>query len=206
MSAAPEPIRRLGIFGGSFDPPHVTHRLLAQAALAQLQLDRLLIVPTGQAWHKSRPLTDAAHRVAMAQLAFEDLPGVLVDSREVDRDGPSFTIDTLRVLRLEYPLAELFLIIGQDQAQALPSWREWEQVVALATIAVAGRAKDPVTTPTPYQPPEPLRQRFMQLQLPVSDTSATDIRQRAGRGQSIVPLVGEPVARYIVLHRLYQTT
>lgn len=206
MSAASEPIRRLGIFGGSFDPPHVIHRLLAQAALDQLRLDRLLIVPTGQAWHKSRPLTDARHRVAMAQLAFDDLAGVQVDTREVDRAGPSFTIDTLRALRLEYPQAELFLIIGQDQAQALPSWREWEQVVALATIAVAGRAEDPATTPIQYQPPESLRQRFVQLQLPLSDTSATSIRERARRGQSTVPLVIEPVARYIVLHRLYRTT
>lgn len=206
MTAAPEPIRRLGIFGGSFDPPHTTHRLLAQAALQQLQLDRLLIVPTGQAWHKRRPLTDARHRVAMAHLAFDGLAGVRIDTREVDRDGPSYTIDTLRAMRVEHPDAELFLIIGQDQAQMLPSWREWEQVVALATIAVASRADGQAQTNFAYQPPKPLQQRFMQLQLPVSDTSATNIRQRAGRGQSIVPLVSEPVARYIVLHRLYQTT
>ncbi len=179
--------------------------MLAQAALDQLQLDRLLIVPTGEAWHKSRPLTDAGHRVAMAQLAFGDLPGVQVDTREVDRAGPSFTVDTLRALQLDYPRAALFLVIGQDQARALPSWREWEQVVALATIVVAGRAQDPATTPH-YQPPEQLRQRCVQLQLPATDTSGTDIRQRVRRGQSIVSLVSEPVARYIALHRLYQTT
>lgn len=206
MTVASAAIRRLGVLGGAFDPPHVTHRLLAQAAWQQLQLDRLLVMPTGRAWHKSRSLSDAQHRVAMAQLAFDGLPGVQVDTREIDRAGPSYTIDTLRELRIAYPDAVLFLVIGQDQAQALAGWREWEQVVALATIAVAGRPMDPVNNPNSFQPPEPLRQRFAQLQLPVSDISATDIRRRVSRGQSVVPLVGEAVARYIVLHRLYQNT
>lgn len=198
-------VRRLGVFGGAFDPPHGMHRALALAALEQLRLDRLLIVPTGQAWHKSRPLTDAAHRVAMVRLAFDDLPRLHIDQREIERAGPSYTADTLRELHAEFPDAELFLIVGQDQAQALPSWHGWEEVVALATISVAERA-DAVTANSRFQPPDGLQQRFVRLRLPVSDTSATDIRQRAGSGQSIVPLVGEPVARYIALHRLYQST
>jgi nicotinate-nucleotide adenylyltransferase len=198
-------VRRLGVFGGAFDPPHASHRLIVENALEQLRLDRLLVVPTGQAWHKSRSLSDAEHRVAMARLAFSDLPGVRIDTREIARDGASYTIDTLRELQAEQPLTELFLIIGQDQARALDKWREWEQVVALATICVAERA-DPLISTTRFDPPDGLRQRFMQLQLPVSDTSATDIRQRAGTGQSIVPLVCDAVARYIVLHRLYQAT
>jgi nicotinate-nucleotide adenylyltransferase len=193
------------VFGGAFDPPHVMHRELAQAALAQLQLDCLLIVPTGQAWHKRRPLSDAVHRVAMARLAFEGLPRVRIDTREIDRAGPSYTIDTLRELRVAYPDAELFLMLGQDQAQALSDWRDWDQVVALATIGVAERP-DAAASGTPFHAPDGLQHRFVRLQLPVSDTSATDIRHRASRGQSIVPLVGEPVARYIVLHRLYQAT
>jgi len=196
---------RLGVFGGAFDPPHVMHRALALAALDQLQLDRLLIVPTGQAWHKSRPLTDAMHRVAMARLAFDGLPRVHVDTREIERAGPSYTVDTLRALRAEFPAAELFLILGQDQAQALPDWHAWQQVVALATIGVAERA-DAAAALTRFEPPDGLQQRFVRLHLPVSDISATEIRHRAGSCQSIVPLVGEPVARYIVLHRLYQTT
>jgi len=202
---SPAPVRRLGVFGGAFDPPHVMHRTLALAALQQLRLDRLLVVPTGQAWHKSRPLTEAAHRVAMVRLAFEGLPRVAIDQREIERAGPSYTVDTLRELHGEFPDSELFLIVGQDQAQALPSWHGWEQVVALATIGVAERADAP-TAGTPFQPPDGLQQRFVRLQLPVSDISATDIRQRADSGRSIVPLVGEPVARYIVLHRLYHST
>lgn len=205
MTPAGGDVRRLGVFGGAFDPPHRMHRVLVEAALDQLRLDRLQLVPTGQAWHKSRPLTDAVHRVAMAHLAFDDLSRVQVDTREIARAGPSYTVDTLRELRGEFPAAELFLVIGQDQAQALQSWHAWEQVVALATICVAERA-DATAAATRFQAPDGLRQRFMQLQLPLSDTSATDIRHRASSGQSIVPLVGEPVARYIVLHRLYQST
>ena len=79
---------RLGVFGGAFDPPHVAHRALVEAALAQLQLDRLHVVPTGQAWHKARDLSPAQHRVAMAQLAFADLPGVQIDTREVAARRP----------------------------------------------------------------------------------------------------------------------
>ncbi len=206
MTPANGDVRRLGVFGGAFDPPHLMHRVLVETALEQLRLDRLQVVPTGQAWHKSRPLTDAVHRVAMARLAFDDLPRVRIDTREIARAGPSYTVDTLRELRSEYARAELFLIIGQDQAQALPSWHAWEQVVALATICVAERADTTAATTTRFQAPDGLQQRFLHLQLPLSDTSATDIRHRASSGQSIVPLVGEPVARYIVLHRLYQST
>lgn len=205
MTPAAGRVSRLGVFGGAFDPPHVMHRALAQAALAQLRLDQLQIVPTGQAWHKSRPLTDAVHRLAMARLAFDDMPGVQVDPREIERAGPSYTADTLGELHAEYPGAELFLVIGQDQALALTSWHAWEQVVALATICVAERAAA-AAADTRFHPPDDLRQRFVRLQLPVSDISATEIRHRARDGQGIVPLVGEPVARYIVLHRLYQAT
>lgn len=205
MTLSPAPVRRLGVFGGAFDPPHVMHRALALAAIAQLRLDRLLIVPTGQAWHKSRPLTDAVHRVAMLRLAFDDVPGLLIDQREIEREGPSYTVDTLRELHADFPQVELFLIVGRDQAQALPTWHAWEEVVALATIGVAERA-DAQAAGTRFQAPDGLQQRFMRLQLPESDVSATEIRQRAGSGQSIVPLVGEPVARYIVLHRLYLST
>ncbi len=196
---------RLGVFGGAFDPPHLTHRVLAEAALDQLQLDRLHIVPTGQAWHKPRNLSPAAHRVAMAQLAFGDLPQVQIDTQEVDRGGPSYTIDTLRALSSDNPGAALFLIIGQDQAAALSRWHEWRAIVDMAMICVAGRA-DPESDAPAFAPPQGLQARFRTLELPISAISATDIRQRAGAGLRIDPLVCAPVARYIVLHRLYQAT
>jgi nicotinate-nucleotide adenylyltransferase len=178
---------------------------LAQAALAQLQLDCLHIVPTGVAWHKTRILSAAEHRVAMARLAFGDLDRVQIDTREVDRAGPSYTIETLRALSSDNPGAELFLIIGQDQAAALSGWHEWRAIVDMATICVAGRA-DPESDVPGFAPQQGLRARFRTLELPISAISATDIRQRAGAGLGIDPLVCAPVARYIVLHRLYQAT
>src|SRR5690606_20992264 len=91
MGVTPPP-RRIGLYGGAFDPPHEAHRAMAEAALAQLGLDLLLILPTGQAWHKSRPLTAAAHRLAMSRLAFSDLPHTRIDDREMRRNGPTYTV------------------------------------------------------------------------------------------------------------------
>ena len=199
----PRPLR-LGVFGGAFDPPHMAHRALVEAALQQLRLDALRVFPTGQAWHKTRTLSPAQHRVAMAELAFDDLPDVRVDARETMRSGPSYTVDTLRGLQAEYPDATLFLIIGQDQAAALHTWHAWEAVVQAAIICVASRANSTGATPR-FVPPSGLEQRFLQLGFPVLPVSATDIRSRAATGQSIAPLVGPAVARYIAAHHLYQS-
>ena len=140
--------RRVGVFGGAFDPPHLAHVALAQAAVDQLVLDQLRILPTGQAWHKARRLTDGIHRLAMAEEAFRSVPHAVVDGRELRRTGPTYTIDTLRELRAEQPGAELMLVIGADQAEALHSWRESDAIIALATICIAARAR-----PSPAAPP-----------------------------------------------------
>ena len=137
---------RIGMFGGAFDPPHLGHVALARAAVEQLALDQLLVFPTGQAWHKARELSTAAHRLAMAQLAFADVPRIRVDGRELQRDGPTYTVDTLRELRREFPQAELLLVIGADQAESLHSWREGAEIAQLATISIAARARPTVAT------------------------------------------------------------
>jgi nicotinate-nucleotide adenylyltransferase len=193
---------RIGVFGGAFDPPHAAHRALVEAALAQLQLDQLRILPTGHAWHKTRALSAAEHRLAMARLAFADLAHVVVDPRETLRAGPSYTVDTLRQLHAEYPGAQFHLVIGQDQAAALPTWREWEEVVRLAIICVAARP-DLMGSERPFVPPAELGQCYRQLNFPHLPVSATDIRQRFAGGQGVVPLVCDAVARYIVDHHLY---
>jgi nicotinate-nucleotide adenylyltransferase len=195
LSAA---LRRIGVFGGAFDPPHAGHRALAQAALQQLQLDALHVVPTGEAWHKARGLSPAAHRLAMVQAAFEGLAQVVVDPRETRRSGPSYTVDTLRELQAEFPDSQLFLIVGQDQAAALPTWRAWQEVLERASVCVAGRpdAAPPVSLPAPHQ--------FLRLDFPLQDISATDIRRRIASGEGVAPLVGAAVARYIADHHLYQ--
>jgi nicotinate-nucleotide adenylyltransferase len=197
-------VRRIGVFGGAFDPPHVAHAALVKAALAELQLDELRVVPTGEAWHKTRPLSPAPHRLAMAQLAFAELPHVVVDAREIERVGPSYTVDTLREFKALWPTAELFLILGEDQAHALPSWHDWQEILELARICVAtraymtgARAQFDLKTAHPS--------RFRRLPMPTLNVSATDIRARIAAHLSVVDLVFEPVARYIAHHHLYQT-
>lgn len=204
LRAGPTPVKRLGIFGGAFDPPHAGHMALAQTAVAHLQLDELRVIPTGQAWHKTRPLTPAHHRLAMAQLAFAHLPHVVVDSCETERPGPSYTVDTLREIKAQWPEAELFLLIGEDQARALPSWHESQEILRLAIICVA--ARDDLTGASPqFMAPEGQESRFRRLPMPAIPASATDIRARIAAHQSVALLVFEPVARYIDHHHLYQT-
>ena len=202
MSAGAGRPMRLGVFGGAFDPPHAAHRALVEAALDQLQLDQLRVIPTGQAWHKQRALSPAHDRLAMARLAFADLPRVVVDARETLRSGPSFTIDTLRELQAAAADAEIYLVIGQDQAAALPSWHEWQEVARLAIICVAARP-DPTGATRALLPLMGLGQRCRQLNFPNLPVSATDIRQRIARGHGVVPLVSDAVARYIADHHLY---
>lgn len=193
------------MFGGAFDPPHLAHRALAEVALEQLKLDELRILPTGQAWHKTRTLTEAGHRLAMARLAFEGLPGVVVDDREIRRAGPSYTLDTLRELRAEQPQAELYLVMGKDQADVLPTWRDWERIVEIAIICVADR--DGLTgQETRFVPPPAMAGRFRKLQMPAMDISATGIRARVASRQGIAPLVSPAVARYIEQNHLYTGT
>jgi nicotinate-nucleotide adenylyltransferase len=198
--------KRLGVFGGAFDPPHQAHVALALAAVAQLRLDALHIVPTGQAWHKARALSAPEHRLAMARLAFADLARVVVDEQELKRPGPSFTIDTLEALQAENPGAQLYLIIGTDQFAALKNWHRWQDILRIAIICIAGRA-DPARTGAGFDPQIQAGPAVLTLQLPLMPVSATDIRRQIGAGsaapQDMAQLVPEPVARYIERHGLY---
>lgn len=185
------------MFGGAFDPPHLAHVALAELAVRQLALDELRIFPTGHAWHKTRVLTGAAHRVAMAEMAFGDLPNVRVDGRETLRSGSTYTVDTLAELHREHPGAELFLVIGEDQAAAFTTWHDWERILALATLAVAGRSG---STPAAL----PSAARSVRLPMPDMPISATGIRERIAAGQGIRELVPPRVASYIDQHHLYR--
>lgn len=205
MSDAAAP-QRIGVFGGAFDPPHLAHVALARAAIEQLRLDRLHIVPTGSAWHKARPLSDAEHRLAMSQLAFAPLAQAFIDESELRRSGPSYTVDTLTALAARYPQAALFLVIGGDQAAALPTWHRWQELFRLATIAVALR--DPSTLASDgffseYPALAPFASRIQRLRLPLMPLSATLVRERIAAGLPVAELLPPAVARYIESHRLY---
>jgi nicotinate-nucleotide adenylyltransferase len=176
---------------------------LAEAALQHLDLDLLLVVPTGTAWHKSRPLSDAQHRLAMSALAFGDIPQTRVDGCEIARSGPSYTVDTLRDLRQAYPHAAFFLLMGQDQAQHLGSWSRAEDLPQLATLCVAGRADAAA-----LQQPARLSfsgAPFLQLPMPAVPCSSTAIRDALAAGRDTGTMLAPAVARYIALHRLYAT-
>jgi nicotinate-nucleotide adenylyltransferase len=195
---------RLGVFGGAFDPPHVAHVALARAAVEQLRLDELRIFPTGQAWHRSQALTAPEHRLALAQLAFGGLPRTVIDDRELRRPGPTYTIDTLRELKAEQPAAQLFLVMGEDQAVALTRWREWEAILQLAIICVAAR---PLAEMPPGAPSGlPAQAELRLLRLPSMPESATEVRGRVTQGDGIAHLVPPGVASYIERHHLYQPT
>ena len=202
---SPAQAQRVGLFGGAFDPPHRTHVALAEAAIAQLKLDVLHVVPTGQAWHKQRALTDAQHRLAMCRLAFAGLDRAQVDARETERSGPTYTVDTLLELQVQYPGAQLFLIMGEDQARALHTWHRADELGRTATICVASRSDSNAAngSSASVQPLQALG--FQAVQMPPSPLSATEIRDKTAQGHSVAPLVFESVARYIDQHHLYQS-
>ena len=204
-------MKRIGVFGGAFDPPHNAHLALAQTAIDQLQLDELKIIPTGFAWHKDRPLSAAEDRLKMAQLAFSGLPRVSVDVREIKREGHSYTIDTLEALQAEEPDAAFFLLIGGDQLAAFTQWHRWQDILSRATVCVAERPLQ-ASAPADVLALTPALRQSIHLQLPPMTVSATAIRQRiashTGSPHTSQPdlagLVPDAVARYISLHGLYQ--
>jgi nicotinate-nucleotide adenylyltransferase len=211
-SLGARPAARIGVFGGAFDPPHNAHVALARAAIAQFSLDTLYVVPTGHAWHKSQALSMPAHRLAMAKLAFEGIPHVSVDEREVQRPGPTFTIDTLLALQAENPAAQLYLFIGADQFAAFRQWHRWEDILDLAIICIAARAQSTLAGgqfDAQFGAYHSRSDRFALLNLPLMPVSATQIRQLAASGAAtageITQLVPEAVARYISLHQLYRS-
>lgn len=207
---APASPQRIGVFGGAFDPPHNAHVALAEAAITQLSLGELHVIPTGVAWHKARTLTAPTHRLAMTRLAFENVPRVVIDQRELERAGPTFTIDTLEALQLENPGALLYLIMGADQMVAFRQWHRWEAILEVAIICVAER---PNNTWIDGQFASFLskKDRFERLQMPALSVSATQVRESilegsaAGAdGADVSNLVPPAVARYISAHALYQ--
>jgi nicotinate-nucleotide adenylyltransferase len=182
---------KTGLFGGSFDPPHLGHLALARIALDQLGLDRVLWVPAGQPWQKAG-VSPAEHRRAMVELMIAGEPGFALDASELDRAGPSYTIDTVR----EHAGEELHLIIGQDQLARIETWHEWQDLCSCVTLAVAARDGEAVKANAAIP-------RIETLNLPPMPISSTRIRAAAAQGEDLSPLVGTAVAGYIARHRLY---
>ncbi len=197
---------RIGLLGGSFDPPHLAHLALGRVALQALALDELRWLPAGAPWQKAgRLLAPAEHRVAMLAALLADEARCVIDPRELHRAGPTFTIDTVRELQAETPDADWFLIIGQDQFARFDTWRDWRELMQGLTLAVAGRAGSaPVAPPAVAALLAQKTTHVVALDLPRQDIAASDIRARVAAGQPVAALVGERVAGYIGQHRLYQ--
>jgi nicotinate-nucleotide adenylyltransferase len=190
------------LFGGSFNPPHQAHLALARLARAELQLDELRWLPAGQPWQKpASGLAPAQHRATMVGLLTQGEAGFVLDPREIQRLGPSYTIDTVRELMAEQPGAEIALVIGQDQYAHLDTWRDAAQLRSLVTLAVAARGGQKPAPPAHWAH---IPHRLVVLPLPPMAISATDIRQRLAQQQPIEALVGKAVAGYIERHHLYR--
>jgi nicotinate-nucleotide adenylyltransferase len=200
--ASPGSRRRLGLYGGSFDPPHNAHLALARLARDHLALDELRIVPAGRPWQKQhRVLASPEHRAQMVKLAVDGEPRVVVDDIELRTPGPHYTIDTLRALQSQTP-GDWFLIIGQDQYAQLHTWRDWPALLRMATIAVAARNDE---QPQPGAQLAAVPHKSTVLPLPPMPLSSTELRARAARGEPLDGLVPPEVARYIDRNHLYRS-
>jgi len=187
------------LFGGSFDPVHCAHLALARLALTELQLDELRWVPAGLPWQKARKLTPAAEREAMLRLAIGDEPRFVLERCELDRPGPSYTLDTVRELQAATPKAHWFLVIGQDQYAGLHTWHGHGELLQRVTLAVAQRPDSVLVVDASVRAAP-----MLPLPLPPMAVSATDIRARVAAGLDIDALVPPAIANYINQHGLYR--
>lgn len=188
---------RLGVFGGTFDPPHVAHLAVAEAAREQAALDRVLWVPTATSpFKRDGSAAAAAHRLEMVRLATADHPAFAVEDLEVRRGGVSYTVDTLRALAERHPEADLALVLGGDAYASLPGWREADTIQTLARLVVYGRPGDAL-------PPEP-PPGVLFVEGPRLDLSSTELRRLLAAGRSARYLVPEPVRAYIAERGLYR--
>ena len=190
-------MRRIGLFGGSFDPVHLGHLLVAQAAMEELELDRLYFIPAAQSPFKpeSRP-SPAPERLRLLRLALVGQTKYEVDEQEIERGGISYTIDTLRDYARRFPQAEFFYLVGADNVASLPGWREAEELARLAEfVAIPRPGESPVAFPPPF------RGRML-TGFPLG-VSSSEIRARVKAGLPIDPLVPPAVAEAIRNYRLY---
>lgn len=202
-------VLRLGVFGGSFDPPHLGHLIAASQAAERERLDRVLFVPAGRSPFKDKePAASAADRLAMLRLAVGDDARFAVDEREVKRPPPSYTIDTLRDLRKEHGAdVELVLLLGIDALAGFPGWREVSEIVRMAEIGVVARpgAKFPAAALKKTLGAAGVKRLQAAAEAVIRvDVSSTDIRSRIRGGRTIRYLVTREVEQYIVERGLYR--
>lgn len=188
---------RLGVMGGTFDPIHNGHLVAASEAAAAFNLSEVIFVPTGEPWQKSRKVTKSEDRYLMTVVATASNPRFKVSRVDIDRAGPTYTIDTLRELRELHPDAELFFITGADAIAQILSWRDVDQIWGLAHFVAVSRPGHQMTLP---EHPEGA---ISVLEIPALAISSTDIRQRVSAAKPVWYLVPDGVVQYIAKHQLY---
>lgn len=190
---------RIGVFGGTFDPPHVGHLVVAVNVRHALALDRLLLVVANDPWQKSgaRAVSSALDRLAMVDAAVGEVEGLEASALEIERGGTSYTADTLAALAADAPDRELFCVLGSDAAGGLPSWERAEEVRDLATIVVVTRPGTEEGEPAPGW-------RWQRVEVPRLEVSSTDLRARFVDGRPLDYLLTEPVIACIASRGLYR--
>ena len=190
-------LRRVGLFGGTFDPPHVGHLVTAVNVRHALDLDLVVLMVANVPWQKegSRTITPAPDRLAMVRAAVRDVPGLVPGRQEIDHGGPSYTADTLAVVAREHPHAEFFTIIGDDAAAGLRTWTRWEEVVDRSRLVVVDRPGEPVELADDID--------WIRVEVPRLEVSSTDLRARFTDGRPLDYLLTHPVLDVIRERGLY---
>ena len=193
--AAPE---RVGLFGGTFDPPHVGHLVTAVNVRHALDLDVVVMMVANVPWQKegSRQITRPEDRHAMVEAALRDVPGLVPGRHEIDHGGPSYTADTLRAIAAQWPSAELFTIVGDDAAAGLTTWERYDEVVDQSHLVVVDRPGQHVDLPHGVD--------WIRVEVPRLEVSSTDLRARFSDGRPLDYLVTEPVLEVIRARGLYR--
>jgi len=197
---------KIGVLGGTFDPIHQGHLVIAEEAISRLNLAEILFVPAGQPWLKTDyPISAAEHRVQMVRLAIAGKPGFKLSTMEIERAGPTYTVDTIAQLQAQLGSGtELFFIIGWDNLNELPQWRGPARLVELCHLVAVPRPNYPLPDLDSLEAVIPgLTSSVIILNTPEIDISASEIRNRVAQGLSISHLVPEPVDSYVREHRLY---
>jgi nicotinate-nucleotide adenylyltransferase len=192
------PAVRLGLFGGTFDPPHVGHLVTAVNVRHALDLDEVILMVANVPWQKQgeRRLTPAEDRFAMVEAAVAEVPGLVPGRQEIDHGGNSYTADTLEALAVEFPDAELYTIVGDDAAAGLRTWARYDEVVASSRLVVVDRPGEPVVLPEDVD--------WIRVEVPRLQVSSTDLRARFTDGRPLDYLVTEPVLDVIRTRSLYR--
>lgn len=188
------------MLGGTFDPVHIGHLLLAETAREELGLERVLFIPAGHQWRKEeadREISPARHRLEMVRLALDGNPAFEASVIEIEREGPSYSVETLEQLRGEMPDATLWFIAGADAIADMPNWYQTGRIFELAKVCAAGR-------PGAREKAGPLADRVVWLDMPEMEISSTSIRERVRAGKSVRYMVPDAVLRYIEDNNLYE--